>query len=156
MSINQRNDATQDNSQLVQANLSISSENQTSSAVFDLKQADPSQFKVRLEWDWTTVAAGSHVRVVVVGGDSPSFATGYYLLGATYLGAPDNIAADTGVTIAGYRGDGKYVIECSNVAGYNDGGAGDFRNIACRYIQVWFSSVGVDSAGFATIRIDHK
>jgi hypothetical protein len=155
MSINQRNDATQDQAQFVEF-IAVDNNDTVSTQVYDLKQADPCQFKVRMEWTWTSIAISNHQRVLVVGGDSPTFATGYFVLGATYLGAPDSIATETGVTISGFRGTGKYVIECSNVAAYNDGGAFDFRHRVCRYVQVWVTSVGASSAGEAAIRIDHK
>lgn len=144
--VNKLNDVTLDNAGIIDVNTIVSDDNVGSSDVYDLKQADPCRFNVRLNWFWPNPNVGLYQVVTVVGGSEPTFSSGYFILHQQVFGAADAISTVSGVTPAGYRGSGTYVLPCSNVANYNDGATTLPSVRICRYVQVFVSTVGVNSA----------
>jgi hypothetical protein len=144
--VNKLNDVILDNAQIVDLSTIVGDDSVGSSDVFDLKQADPSRFNVRLNWFWPTPNLGLSQVVTIVGGSEPDFSSGYFILAQQMFGSADAIAALAGPTVLGFRGSGAYVLPCSNVAVYTDGSTFSQAVRVCRYIQVWVQTVGAGSA----------
>ena len=154
--VNKINDATQDAAQLIDSSTVVLDDSFGVTDIYDLKQADPAQFKVRLEWLWTAVAAA--YQVVTVVGSTDAAGTDSYILASHFLGDPAEIATRTGVTPSGnYTGSGSYVFHCSNVGSSNITAlAGNQQKTVCRYIKVAVQTIGVGSVVFFTARVDQN
>lgn len=154
--VNRLNDATLDTQHLVDAFTAVADEATGSSDVYDLKQADPSTFNVRVIWSWPAINVGVLQTLTIAGSPTADFSAGYFILGQRTFGAPDAISTATGVTPLGYLGSGEYVIPCSNVGSYTDGGTGLPAVKICRYIQVFVTTTGTDSACAFQVLVEQK
>lgn len=157
MGINLRNDATKDSAQSVDAATPISDDNFASTDIYDLKQADPAEFKVRIGWLWTAPSPGAYQIFTVLGSTTADFSSNVYILDSTFCGDPAGFVLATGnVQLSGTRGSGSYVLNCGNVAAYTDAGGANFARVACRYIRVVVSAVGTGSAGVFSCEVEQR
>ena len=148
MGINLRNDATQDLAQAMDAATLVLDDDFATSDIYDLKQADPCEFKVRIGWLWSAPTANAYQVFTVMGSTTADFSSNVYVLDSTLCGDPAGFKTVTGnVQASGTRGTGAYVMHCGNVAAYTDAGGANFARVACRYIRVVVSAVGTGSAG---------
>lgn len=154
--VNKLNDATQDAAQAVDTSVIVGDSSFVASDIYDLKQQDPANFKVRLEWAW--VPAPGAIQIITVIGSTDAAGSDSYVLGMQMLGDPATVASVNGVTPSGdYTGTGAYVIPCSNVATRNTISLlGIQEKIICRYVKVGVQTVGLGSAVAFAVRIDHN
>jgi hypothetical protein len=153
MGINRYNDHTLDFQQIVDTSTSVGDDSTAQSDVYDLKQADPSQFKVAVDWIWNTPFPGAVQFVNVLGSPTANFAA-TYTLGMTILGDSGTAATYTLDSLTGSRGTGRYVLECSNVGSATDAFGANYTTVVCRYIKVAVVTVGVGSGGGFGVRIE--
>ena len=157
MGINLRNDATQDNAQSVDAVTAVVDDDVAVTDIYDLKQADPAEFKVRITWLWTAPAPGAYQIFTVLGSTTADFSSNVYILDSTFCGDPSGFSGATGgVQASGTRGTGSYVLHCGNVAAYTDEFGANFSRVACRYIRVVVSAVGTGSAGVFSCEVEQR
>lgn len=156
MGINLRNDATKDNAQSVDVYTPVADDDFATTDIYDLKQADPAEFKVRVGWLWTAPTPLAYQVITVFGSPVADFST-KYVLDSTFIGDPAGFKLATGnVQADGTRGTGAYVLHCGNVAAYTDAGGANFSRVACRYIQVAVSAIGAGSAGVFSCEVEQR
>lgn len=157
MGINLRNDATKDGAQSVDTSTPIVDDDFAVSDIYDLKQADPAEFKVRIGWLWTAPSPNAYQVFTVMGSTTADFSANVYVLDSTFIGDPAGFKLATGnVQASGTRGSGAYVLHCGNVASYTDAFGANFSRVACRYIRVVASAVGVGSAGVFSCEVEQR
>lgn len=157
MGINLRNDATKDNAQIVDSATIIGDDDYATSDIYDLKQADPAEFKVRISWLWTAPAPNAYQVFTVLGSTTSDFSNNVYVLDCTFLGDPAGFKLATGnVQATGTRGSGSYVLHCGNVAAFTDASGLNFNRAACRYIRIVASTIGAGSAGAFSCEVEQR
>jgi hypothetical protein len=154
MGINRFNDHTLDFAQIVDPVTAVGDDSSAQSDVYDLKQPDPSQFKVAVDWIWTVPFPGAVQFVNVLGSPTADFSGGTYTLGMTILGDSATAATYTLDSLTGSRGTGRYVFECSNVGCNTDASGLNYTTVVCRYIKVAVVTVGLSSGGGFGVRIE--
>lgn len=156
MGINLSNDATKDTAQSVDTSTIVLDDDFGVSDIYDLKQADPAEFKVRIAWVWTPTPNAYQV-FSVMGSTTADFSSDVYLLNSMCCGDPAAFKLLTGnVQATGSRGTGAYVMHCGNVAAFTDAFGANFSRKSCRYIRVVVSTVGVGSAGAFSCEVEQR
>lgn len=157
MGINLRNDATKDIAQSVDTATIVLDDDFAISDIYDLKQEDPAEFKVRIGWVWASPFANAYQVFTVMGSTTADFSSNVYVLDSTFCGDPAGFKGATGnVQASGTRGSGSYVLHCGNVASYTDAGGANFARVACRYIRVVVSAIGTGSAGAFSCEVEQR
>ena len=156
MGINRFNDHTLDFAQVVDPITAVSDDASAQSDVYDLKQNDPAQFKVAIDWIWPAPTLGANQFVSVLASPTADFSGGTYLLASTILGDSAAASVYTGDAFTGSRGAGRYVLECSNVGSATDAAGANYTTVVCRYIKVGVVTTGLGSAGGFGVRIETK